>query len=102
LPHFALLKRRDLDVVGVARHVDDRLMSAGVVQAGGDQVMHALLAHVAEGHGRAGWAALSYHSTILVAAGVSGFFTMIHPLIDRRGAYSEDPLRSVSSLLTRR
>jgi hypothetical protein len=77
-------------------------MPAGVVKAERDQVMHALLTHVAERHRRAGRVALSYHSTILVAAGASGFFTMIHPLIDRRGAYSDDPLRPAWSLLTRR
>jgi hypothetical protein len=79
-------------------------MRAPVLHQGTDvnHMLHTLLAHVAERHWRAGRVALSYHSTILVAAGASGFFTMIHPLIDRRGAYSDDPLRSDWSLLTRR
>jgi hypothetical protein len=38
----------------IARHVDDRLVAAGVIEAIGDKVMHALLAHVGEVHRRAG------------------------------------------------
>jgi hypothetical protein len=39
--------------------------------------MHALLAHVGEVHRRTGFVALLHHSMILVAAGASGFLTLI-------------------------
>ena len=45
-------KPRHLGIAGIARHIDDRLVAATIVQATGDQVMHALLAHVAERHRR--------------------------------------------------
>ena len=48
------LNRRHLDVVGVARHIDQCLMTAGIVEAERDQMLHTLLAHVAQGHWRAG------------------------------------------------
>jgi hypothetical protein len=38
----------------VARHIDQRRMSAGIVEAVRDQVLHAKLAHVAERHRRTG------------------------------------------------
>jgi hypothetical protein len=45
----------------IARHVDQRRVPTDVVEAIGDQVMHTLLAHVAERHRRAGWV-LELHS----------------------------------------
>ena len=55
LPHFSRLLTHGTSVsAGLARHVDQRLMAAGVVEAEGDQVLHAQLAHVAERHRRAG------------------------------------------------
>jgi hypothetical protein len=44
----------DRRVTGIARHVDDRFVAARVVEAIGDEVMHALPAHVGEVHRRAG------------------------------------------------
>jgi uncharacterized protein YlaN (UPF0358 family) len=38
----------------VARHVDQRLTPASVAEAKGHEVIHALLAHVAERHRRPG------------------------------------------------
>jgi hypothetical protein len=52
------LKRRDFDVIGVARHVNDSLVPIRVVEAIGDQVMHTLLAHIAQGHR---WAGRVFH-----------------------------------------
>ena len=49
---------RHLGLDRIARHVDQRLMAARVVEAEGDQVLHAQLAHVAERHRRAGFASL--------------------------------------------
>jgi hypothetical protein len=43
---------------GYFRHVDDCLVRVVVTE--GDQVMHALPAHVAQGHWRAGWV-LRFH-----------------------------------------
>jgi hypothetical protein len=45
---------RDGRVGRVARHVDQRLVTAGVVEAERYQVMNALLVHVRERHRRAG------------------------------------------------
>jgi hypothetical protein len=42
----ATLERRHLDVVGIARHVDQRRVPARIVVAVADQAMHALPAHV--------------------------------------------------------
>ena len=47
-------KPRHLGIAGIARHIDDRLVAATIVQAIGDQVMDALPAHVGEVHRRAG------------------------------------------------
>ena len=47
-------KRRDLGVVGILRHVDQTLVSARIVEASGDEVLHAEVAHVTERHRRAG------------------------------------------------
>ena len=52
------LEPRNWRVTRIALHVDQRLVAAGVVQAIGDQVMHAQLAHVAERHRRGGFVAL--------------------------------------------
>jgi hypothetical protein len=63
---YALLKRRHLNVIGIARHVDQGLVSAGIVQAIGDQVLHPQLAHVAERHRRPGsWLQLGRHQAAL-------------------------------------
>jgi hypothetical protein len=43
-------------IIGITRHVDQRLMPTRVIEAERDQMMHAQLAHVAERHRRAGWA----------------------------------------------
>jgi hypothetical protein len=45
---------RDWRIWRVARHVDQRLVTAGVVEAERYQVMNALLVHVGEVHRRAG------------------------------------------------
>jgi hypothetical protein len=45
---------RDLGVLRIFRHVDQRSMSAGVVQTGRKQPLHAQPAHVAERHRGAG------------------------------------------------
>jgi len=43
---------RHLGIVGIFRHVDEALMSAGIAEAGGDEMMHAEMAHVAQRHRR--------------------------------------------------
>ena len=43
-------KGRDFGVVRVFRHVDQALVSARIVEAGGDEALHTEVAHVAEGH----------------------------------------------------
>src|SRR6476646_3538727 len=45
---------RDKRITWVARHIDHRLVSAGVVEAIGNEMMHALPPHVGEVHRRAG------------------------------------------------
>jgi hypothetical protein len=52
--HNLLGQRRHFDIVGKLRHVDQRRVTAGVIQAGRNQPLHAECAHVAEGHRRAG------------------------------------------------
>ena len=55
LPAFvAALERRHFGVGRVGRHVDQRLVTAGVVVALTDEVMHAQLAHVTAHHRWAG------------------------------------------------
>ena len=44
----------------ILRDVDQRCLPARIVEAIRDQVMHALLTHVAQGHWRAGWV-LRFH-----------------------------------------
>jgi hypothetical protein len=41
-------------ITRIARHVDDRLVSAGIVETERDQVMHTLPPHIGEVHWRAG------------------------------------------------
>ena len=53
-PHLAH-EPWDRGVTRIARHVDNALVSAGVVEAISDQFMHALPAHIGEVHWRAGW-----------------------------------------------
>ena len=50
----ARAERRHLGLGRIARHVDQCAVTAGIVEAGRDQVVHAQLAHVAERHRRAG------------------------------------------------
>jgi hypothetical protein len=40
-------ERRHLGIGGIARYVDEALMSARVAEAGGDKMMHTKVAHVA-------------------------------------------------------
>jgi hypothetical protein len=47
--------RGDPVLARIARRVDDRLVAARIIEAIGDEVLHALSAHVAERHRRAGW-----------------------------------------------
>ena len=49
------LEPRDRGITRIARCVDDRLMTARIVQTIGDEVVHALLPHVGEVHRRAGF-----------------------------------------------
>jgi hypothetical protein len=48
------MKPRDLRVFRVLRHVDQAIVSAGGIETGGHQPPNAQLAHIAEGHRRAG------------------------------------------------
>jgi hypothetical protein len=50
------LEPRHQRVAWILRHVDQRLVTARVVEAEGDQVTHTSLVHVAERHRWAGWA----------------------------------------------
>ena len=50
----ARAKPRHFSLGWISRYIDQTLVSAGVVQAGRKQPLHAELAHVAERHRRAG------------------------------------------------
>ena len=52
---------RNQRVTRIARHVDHGLVPARIIQAIGDQVVHALPAHVGQVHRRAGWVADLHH-----------------------------------------
>ena len=68
-PHFTRLLNHGIGIGRIARHVDQRLVAAGVVEAGGDQVLHA--AHIAERHGRAGPAIVTARSSRHVIGQIS-------------------------------
>ena len=53
-------KGRDFDIVGIGRYVDEALMPARIAEAGGDKMMHAEMAHVAERH-RLAWRLPTFH-----------------------------------------
>jgi hypothetical protein len=47
-------ERGHFNVIGIARHVDQALVAARIVEAGRDEPLHAEVAHVAERHRRDG------------------------------------------------
>jgi hypothetical protein len=55
-------KPGDQRVARIAGHAENNLVSARVIQAAGDQGVHALLPHIGEVHRRAGWVALVHRS----------------------------------------
>jgi hypothetical protein len=61
-------ERRHLGIGGIARYVDEALMSARVAEAGGDKMMHTKVAHVAQRHRLAGLFVFEIGAQLFVGA----------------------------------